>query len=92
MSVTASISSIVGKSAERSALFAKYKASEKPEASAEFIEREYIGTVAEVDYARMKSVVEGIELPGKQFDGSRRIDPEEVLRRCQEWTGRRCGS
>jgi hypothetical protein len=64
----------------------EFKASENPEASVEFIEKEYIGTVAEDDYARMKSIVEGIEPPGKQFDGAKRLDPGERLRRCQEWT------
>jgi hypothetical protein len=63
-----------------------HKPGRKPEDSASFVKKEYIGTVSMTNYARIESVVNGIEPPKKQFNGPRRINPQEPLRRCQEWT------
>ncbi|KAJ8109830.1 hypothetical protein OPT61_g7170 [Boeremia exigua] len=53
---------------------------------ASFIDRTFLGTIAESDFARIQPVVETIPPPPKQFNGPKRIDPSRPLRRCQEWT------
>jgi hypothetical protein len=59
-----------------------------PEESHDIISKTYLGTVSEEDYNndRIRSVVESIPAPAKQFDGPKRIDASVPLRRCQEWT------
>jgi hypothetical protein len=59
---------------------------EKPEDSVTFIGKLYIGTVDEGSLGRISYVLENIPPPSKQFDGAKRINPTEPLRRCQEWT------
>jgi hypothetical protein len=59
---------------------------ERPEDSVTFIEKSYIGTVDEGSLGRISNVLENIPPPSKQFDGAKRINPTEPLRRCQEWT------
>jgi hypothetical protein len=59
---------------------------ERPEDSAAFIEKSYIGTVDEGSICRISQVLENIPPPSKQFNGAKRINPTEPLRRCQEWT------
>ncbi|KAF1363113.1 hypothetical protein EJ07DRAFT_163025 [Lizonia empirigonia] len=54
--------------------------------SASFVAKSRIGTISEVDFARVQSVIEKILPPPKQFNGPKRISPSEPLRRCQEWT------
>jgi hypothetical protein len=63
-----------------------HKDAKRPEDSTSFVSQEHIGTVSEANYDRIESIVETIEPPKKQFDGPRRINPREPLRRCQEWT------
>jgi hypothetical protein len=65
-----------------------HKPTTDPEESHEFISKTYLGTVSEEDYNndRIRSVVESIPAPAKQFDGPKRIDASVPLRRCQEWT------
>jgi hypothetical protein len=59
---------------------------EKPEDSVTFIGKSYIGTVDEGSLGRMSYVLENIPPPSKQFDGAKRMNLTEPLRRCQEWT------
>lgn len=63
-----------------------HKPGRKPEDSATYLGKEYIGTVSATNYPRIESIVNGIEPPKKQFDGPKRINAQEPLRRCQEWT------
>lgn len=63
-----------------------HKSAKKPEDSASFVAKSRIGTVSETDFARVQSVIEKIPPPPKQFNGPKRINPNEPLRRCQEWT------
>ncbi|KZF20227.1 hypothetical protein L228DRAFT_249908 [Xylona heveae TC161] len=58
----------------------------KPEDSITYKAKVLIGKVSEFDYPRMRDVCEMIPPPKKQFQGSRRLFPNEPLRRCQEWT------
>ncbi|KAF2678321.1 hypothetical protein K458DRAFT_463818, partial [Lentithecium fluviatile CBS 122367] len=53
-----------------------------PEESPTFIGKTHIGTILKPDFERIHGIVEGIEAPKKQFDGPRRIDAKEPLRRC----------
>jgi hypothetical protein len=50
------------------------------------IGKELLGTVTHENHDRIQSVVEAVEPPKKQFNGPRRIDPSQPIRRCQEWT------
>jgi hypothetical protein len=62
------------------------KTSSNPEPWADFYNKVYLGRVVEENYAEIKGICEGVAPPAKQFDGPRRIEPEVLLRRCQEWT------
>jgi hypothetical protein len=64
----------------------EHKPGMKPEDSVTFVIKEYIRTVSATNYARIESIVNDVDPPKKQFDGARRINPQEPLRRCQEWT------
>lgn len=64
----------------------EHKHSEKPEDSLEFLSKSHLGKVSEANYPRIKSILEAIPAPAKQFQGPKRIDPSAPLRRCQEWT------
>ena len=63
-----------------------HRRTQKPELSATFLSRTHLGTVSVANYALIKSVVEKVPAPPKQFNGPRRINPSVPLRRCQEWT------
>ncbi|KAF1841067.1 uncharacterized protein K460DRAFT_197881 [Cucurbitaria berberidis CBS 394.84] len=63
-----------------------HKNTNVPEESASFASRKQIGTMLITDFDRIQSIVESIEPPAKQFNGPKRINPREPLRRCQEWT------
>jgi hypothetical protein len=58
----------------------------KPKDSVTYVLKEHIGMVSHANYDRVQSIVEQIEPPKKQFDGPKRLNPREPLRRCQEWT------
>lgn len=59
---------------------------EKAEDQVTYVGKEYIGTVSTTNFPLIESVVNGVEPPKKQFDGPKRINPHEPLRRCTEWT------
>lgn len=45
-----------------------------------------VGTVSADDYpGRLLAVCEGVPAPKKQFEGSKRLFPDEKLRRCGDW-------
>ena len=62
------------------------KPAKKPEESGTYQSKVVIGKVATADFARIKPTCESIPPPKKQFEGPRRLYPNEPLRRCQEWT------
>lgn len=62
------------------------KPTKRPEDSLTYQGKVLIGTVAAANFARVKPTCENIPAPKKQFEGARRLYPNEPLRRCQEWT------
>jgi hypothetical protein len=62
------------------------KAGKKPETSASFSSKTYLGVIAVTDWNRIGEVCSGIPPPKKQFQGAKRLFPKEPLRRCQDWT------
>ncbi|KAH7303325.1 hypothetical protein B0I35DRAFT_321439, partial [Stachybotrys elegans] len=59
---------------------------EKPESSPTFLSRRLLGWVQESSLEKIEQICRSNPAPAKQFDGPRRIDPRQPLRRCQEWT------
>lgn len=66
--------------------------SRKPDVSASFISKTYIGRVKVADVGRIDAVCQSIAAPAKQFQGAKRIDSKTPLRRCQEWTKEAIGA
>lgn len=62
------------------------KPGQKPEESVDFVSKSYLGWVDATDYDRVNDICRSIPPPAKQFEGSKRLNPREPLRRCQEWT------
>ncbi|KAJ5475000.1 hypothetical protein N7539_008066 [Penicillium diatomitis] len=62
------------------------KPAKKPEESGTYQGKAHIGKVAAGDFDSIKRICESIPPPKKQFEGPRKIYPNEPLRRCQEWT------
>lgn len=59
---------------------------EELEKSPMFGAKTKVGTVSRQDYpARFLAVCEGVPPPKKQFDGAKRLYPDEPLRRCGQW-------
>nr|KMM69071.1 hypothetical protein CPAG_05394 [Coccidioides posadasii RMSCC 3488] len=67
-------------------MFFENKPVRKPDESATFISKERIGSVTHDNYSRVLTTCENIPPPKKQFQGPKRLYPDEPLRRCQEWT------
>lgn len=63
-----------------------HKPTKRPEESLTFQSKTMIGTVAASNFARFEATCESITAPKKQFEGARRLDLSEPIRRCQEWT------
>ncbi|KAI9826994.1 MAG: hypothetical protein M1819_007088 [Sarea resinae] len=59
---------------------------DRPESSLSFASKVKIGTVSRHNNPCIKGVCEGVPVPKKQFDGPKRLYPNEPIRRCQEWT------
>lgn len=62
------------------------KPGKKPEDSATFEGKTLIGKVTQANLPRLEQICQGIPPPKKQFNGPQRLNPQEPLRRCQEWT------
>ncbi|KAL2835594.1 hypothetical protein BJY01DRAFT_252506 [Aspergillus pseudoustus] len=62
------------------------KPAERPDESATFQGKVYIGKVSVANYPRIKAICTAIPAPKKQFEGPHCLFPGEPLRRCQEWT------
>lgn len=64
----------------------EHRPSDAPETSPLFAGKRHVGTVEEADYpGRFMAVCEGVPVPGKQFEGARRLYPQQRVRRCGEW-------
>ena len=65
----------------------EHKRARRPEDSAEFHEKSYIGRLKQSDYGRVDLICRGVSVPGRQLDlRGRRLDPTKPVRRCGEWT------
>ncbi|KAH0371108.1 hypothetical protein KCU65_g2164, partial [Aureobasidium melanogenum] len=62
------------------------KSDGRPEDSLSYQGKTLLGTVTAADYSQIDSVCRTIPPPPKQFQGAKRLNPQEPLRRCQEWT------
>ncbi|KAL4926055.1 uncharacterized protein BDV17DRAFT_293869 [Aspergillus undulatus] len=64
-----------------------YRPCIKPEEEPVFQGKKRLGrvSVAEYESGRFLAICEEVEVPGKQFQGARRLFPNVKLRRCQEW-------
>ncbi|KAM3526954.1 hypothetical protein MY4038_006570 [Beauveria bassiana] len=58
----------------------------RPENSASFVEKTYLGWVSADNLRHIGETCSTIPPPKKQFEGPKRLYPKEPLRRCQEWT------
>lgn len=63
-----------------------HKRAKKPEDSFSFVSKDYLGTISHANYHSVAGICNTIEPPKKQFDGPRRLYPNEDLRHCQDWT------
>ncbi|KAF4615581.1 hypothetical protein G7Y89_g15294 [Cudoniella acicularis] len=63
----------------------EFKRAKKPEDSYSFVSKTLVGTVTKENYPQIATICTGITPPHKQFNGPRKINPSEPLRRCQEW-------
>ncbi|KAK8110412.1 uncharacterized protein PG998_006869 [Apiospora kogelbergensis] len=57
-----------------------------PDLSASFVSKSQSGLVRVEEVSRVDSICRANPPPAKQFNGPRRINPMQSLRRCQEWT------
>ena len=65
----------------------EHKPTKQPEFSNNFGGlKQFIGTVTRDNYIHIRSIVNSVPPPKKQFNGPKKINPSEPLRRCQEWT------
>ncbi|GAB1739034.1 hypothetical protein NU219Hw_g3798t1 [Hortaea werneckii] len=57
-----------------------------PDLSYSYENMTLLGAVDEADLDQFRQICQSIPPPKKQFEGPKRLDPKEPLRRCQEWT------
>ncbi|KAI9672637.1 MAG: hypothetical protein M1831_000072 [Alyxoria varia] len=60
--------------------------SKSPESSIEFLGKEEVGALKIDNYKDFLSICQSTPVPMRQFDGSKRLYPDQPLRRCEEWT------
>ncbi|KAI5465407.1 hypothetical protein BGZ63DRAFT_103589 [Mariannaea sp. PMI_226] len=58
----------------------------RPDDSETFVSKSFLGTIYAECYRNVSEICKSNAPPKKQFDGPKRLYPEEPLRRCQEWT------
>lgn len=63
-----------------------YKQAPRPEESASFVSKDYLGTVTTANYPRIRAICDSVPAPKKQYRLNTRLYPLEPIRRCQEWT------
>ncbi|KAF9765706.1 hypothetical protein IL306_001973 [Fusarium sp. DS 682] len=64
----------------------EHRADEVPKHSDTYLGQHYVGYISSSDRKRFKEICQSNPPPAKQFDGAKRINPRQPLRRCQEWT------
>ena len=64
----------------------EHKTAHRPEDSAAFSNKVFLGNVKIEDYPQVLEICEAVEPPKKQFEKAKRIYPGVPLRKCQEWT------
>lgn len=57
----------------------------KPEDDPTFVAKEYLGIVTLAKYPQINNICSHVPPPKKQYDGPKRLFPNEPLRRCGEW-------
>lgn len=57
-----------------------------PEQSIGFVKKSHLGHVAADSLHLVEDTCRANPAPKRQFDGPKRLYPDEPLRRCQEWT------
>lgn len=62
------------------------KPAKMPDNSASFQSKTEIGTVTAAKKSRILEICRCMPPPKKQFQGPKKLYPNEPLRRCQEWT------
>ncbi|KAI1810011.1 hypothetical protein GGS20DRAFT_580222 [Poronia punctata] len=65
--------------------------SQKPDLSNTFISKSQLGWIKIEDLSRVDSICRSNPPPAKQFDGPRKINKDQPLRRCREWTSETIG-
>ncbi|KAF4460300.1 hypothetical protein FALBO_12928 [Fusarium albosuccineum] len=71
--------------------FESRQLSRKPDLSHTFVSKSQLGWVRFDDMHRVESICRSNPPPAKQFNGPRRINKNQPLRRCQEWTSETIG-
>jgi hypothetical protein len=66
--------------------------SKKPDLSNTFLSKSQLGWVSVENLSRVDSICRANPPPAKQFNGPKRINKNQPLRRCQEWTSETIGS
>ncbi|KAK0103861.1 hypothetical protein ONS96_004970 [Cadophora gregata f. sp. sojae] len=68
-------------------MFFNHKPAPPPSAEVDFISMAQIGSIGveAFENGRVQEVVETVPEPKRQFDGPKRLFPQEPVRRCQEW-------
>ncbi|RKK70538.1 hypothetical protein BFJ69_g11800 [Fusarium oxysporum] len=62
------------------------KLPKKPQDSGSYVGHHYLGFISSSDRQFLKQICQSNPPPAKQFNGSKKINPRQPLRRCQEWT------
>lgn len=64
----------------------EHKVAKKPQDSGSYVGHHYLGFISSSDRQFFKQICQSNPPPAKQFNGSKKINPRQPLRRCQEWT------
>ncbi|KFH42635.1 hypothetical protein ACRE_066230 [Hapsidospora chrysogenum ATCC 11550] len=62
------------------------KQTPRPNFDGNFVSQMQLGWIKVEDLPRVDTICRANPPPAKQFDGFRRINKDQPLRRCQEWT------
>ncbi|KAH7269008.1 uncharacterized protein BKA55DRAFT_682101 [Fusarium redolens] len=61
-------------------------AGNKPQEPNSYVAQHYLGFISSSDRQFFKQICQSNPPPAKQFNGNKKINPRQPLRRCQEWT------
>lgn len=76
---------------QRGMTYETRQTSKSPSLSATFVSMSQLGWVGVDDLPRVDSICRANPPPAKQFNGPKRINKSQPLRRCQEWTDETIG-